>query len=58
MNFGRPSRKDDMISLCFFLLHMGDRNLFKTHHMRRTYQFEHLKILKKEMPADYYCITP
>ena len=57
MNFGRPSRQDDMISLCYFLLHMGDPNLFKTSHLTVMEQFEHLKNLKKEMTPAIYCIT-
>ena len=58
MNFGRPSRKDDLINLIYLLLSLNnDFEIVKldTDHLTLLEYFKHVITLKREMTIDDYC---
>lgn len=61
MSFGRPSRKDDLVQLCFLLLSiMKQFDIVKldTSNMNSIEYFRYVTKLKRDLTLDDYCHSP
>ena len=61
MKFGRPSRKDDLISLAYLILMLSNDLWFFKYdisHLTQIEYFYYVRSLKEELTIDDYCCSP